>query len=127
MARWLAISIFHLDGVVLDHGSHESVISLLLESVWDDSLISSLGIRVSWGESVNVRQLQHGPVVVEVAGESAVWVSILWHWASDVGLWVFLETELHLSPIIVEMAGESAIGMSVLWHWSPNIWLRILT
>jgi len=50
-------------------------------------------------------KLNLGPIIVEVAGEGAVWVSILWHWTSDVWLWVL--AKLKLSPVIVEMAGES--------------------
>jgi len=48
------------------------------------------------------------PIVVEEAGEGAIWVCVLWHWASDVWLWVLLSFDisigLNLGPIIVEEA-----------------------
>ena len=62
---------------------------------------------------------------MQMAGESAVWVGVLWHWASDVRLWILLVVELSKSPVVVEMAGESAIWMSVLWHWSSDVWLWV--
>jgi hypothetical protein len=65
---------------------------------------------------------------VEETGEGAVWVSVLWHRTSDIGLWILLNVSigLNLSPVVVEETGESRIWMCVLGHWTSNIWLRIL-
>ena len=55
-------------------------------------------------------------------------MSILWHRASDVWLWVLsvLSIGLNLSPIVVKERRESAIWVSVLWHWTANVWLWVL-
>ena len=69
--------------------------------------------------------LEESPVVVEMAGESGVWVCVSWHWTSDVWLWVLLDTSLQNSPVIVEMAAESAIWVCVSRHWASNVWLWV--
>ena len=51
-------------------------------------------------------------------------MSILWHWTSDVWLWVL--AKLNLGPVVVEMTRESGIWMSVLWHWTSDVWLWVL-
>ena len=58
------------------------------------------------------------------------YMSFLWHWTSDVWLWVFLHLDisikLNLSPIVVQEAAEGAIWVSILWHWASDIWLWVL-
>ena len=55
-------------------------------------------------------------------------MSILWHRASDVWLWVLgtIGSSLNLGPVVMKEAGEGAIWMSVLWHWTANVWLWVL-
>ena len=52
-------------------------------------------------------------------------MSILWHWSSNVWLWVL--AKLNVSPIVVQVAREGRIWMSILWHWTSNVWLWVLT
>jgi len=55
-------------------------------------------------------------------------VSILWHGAPDVWLWILssLSVGLNLGPVVMKERRESAIWMSVLWHWTTNVWLWVL-
>jgi hypothetical protein len=142
---WLSGFIFHLNGVGCDERLHESVISFLSESSWDDSSVATLSfaVAVDWSEGIDatklnslvigggftlgLTKLELGPVIVEEAGEGAVWVSVLWHSASDIWLWVLsvFDSSLELSPVIVEMAGEGAVWMSVLWHSSSDVGLWV--
>jgi hypothetical protein len=66
----------------------------------------------------------NSPIVVQVAGEGAVWMSVLWHWTTDIWLWILLL--LSKSPVIVEVAGESGVRVGILWHWTSDIGLWIL-
>ena len=51
--------------------------------------------------------LSQSPVIVEVAGESRVGMSILWLRSSDIWLWVLLNLKMGInlskSPVIVQM------------------------
>ena len=137
-SSWLSSFIFHLNSIVLDERLHESVISFLRESTWNDSSVATLsfGIAIDWSEGIDATklnilvigggftlgftQLKLGPVIVKVAGEGTVWVSVLWHWASDVWRWVL--SVLNIGPVIVEMTREGAIWVSILWHWASDVW-----
>lgn len=120
VARWGTILVLHLKSVVLDEGSHEGVVSLLGESGWNRSLVSALGTHTVevWkvvleleGLNHNIRsvielivslsELEKSPVIMEMAGEGAIWVSISWNWSTDVWLWVLLK--LGQSPVIVQV------------------------
>lgn len=48
--------------------------------------------------------LENSPVIVEMAAESGVRVSIPWDWSSDV--WLRILIGLNVSPIVMEMARE---------------------
>ena len=61
---------------------------------------------------------------MNMAAEGAVWVSILWHWASNVRLRIL--SKLKLSPVIVDVTGESGIWVSILWHWASDVRLWVL-
>ena len=132
MAGSSTIFVLHLEGIFVDQGVHESVVSLLGESLWDLSLIGGGilgGTAVELGDEVLefawdvVTELHLGPVVVDMAGEGAVGVGVLGHWAADVWLWVL--SKLKLGPIVVNVAAESGIRMGVLWHWASDVWLWI--
>ena len=147
VSGWLALIVFHFDGVVLDHRSHEGIVSLLTESFRQGSLVAAsrsvLGfpssevfdltdldifLIVRVGVRINVHivpSLNLSPVIVEVAGEGGIWMSIFWHWTSNIWLWILLNTSLNLSPVIVEVARESGVWVSVLWHWASDVWLRV--
>jgi hypothetical protein len=88
---------------------------------WDEVL------ELAWNI---ILKLSLGPVVMKEAAESAVWMGVLWHWASDVWLWVLrvpdVSFKLSLSPIVVKEAAESAVWMSIFGHWTSDVWLRIL-
>jgi hypothetical protein len=60
---------------------------------------SDVWLRVLIGSSLDM-----SPVVVDMTGESGVWMRILWHWTSDIGLWVLIS--LNVSPVVVNVAGE---------------------
>ena len=53
-------------------------------------------------------------------------MSILWHWAPDVWLWILLIIGLDLGPVVMKERREGAIWVCVLWHWTTNVWLWIL-
>ena len=88
MTGWGTVFVLHLEGIVFDQGVHKSVISLLGESLWSFSLVGGriLGDTAIelWNEVLElsgniISELSLGPVVVQEAAESAIWVSILWH------------------------------------------------
>jgi len=130
MAGWVTVLVLHLEGVSLDEGVHESVVSLLGVLRWDDSLIRA-GIRVGsvevWNEMLEllVLELEVSPVVVQVAAESAIWVGISWHWTSDV--WLGVLASLGIGPVVVQVRGEGAVWVSVTWHWASDVGLWVLT
>ena len=70
-------------------------------------------------------ELNVSPIIVDVAREGAIGVSVLRHRSSDVRLRVLIE--LNVSPIIVDVTRECAVGMGILRHWSPNVWLWVLS
>jgi len=135
MSGWGSVGVLHFEGIVFDQRVHKSIISLLRESLWALSLVGAgiLGDTTVefWDEVLElawniILKLSLGPVVMKEAAESAVWVGVLWHWASDVRLWVFLDTGLDLSPIVVQEAAEGAIWVSILWHWASDVRLWVL-
>ena len=65
-----------------------------------------------------------GPVVVHVGRESRIWVCVLWHWTSDVWLWVL--AQLNVGPVVVHVGREGRVWVCVLWHWTANVWLWVL-
>jgi len=93
MASWATIPILHLQSVILVQGVHESVISLISKSSGNYSTISSFGFSTlelggeSWDLGV---KLSKSPVIVKMTREIGVRVGILWHWASNVWLWIFI-------------------------------------
>ena len=63
-----------------------------------------MGIDWHWSSNIwlwilSCVQLNLGPVIVDMAAESAIWMSINRHRSSDVWLWVF--SELELGPVVV--------------------------
>ena len=83
-----------------------------------------MGVLWHWASDVGLRilfitNLSKSPIIVNVARESGIWVSVHRHWASNIWLWVLLK--LSKSPIVVDMARESGIWMSVHWHWTSKI------
>ena len=135
MSGWGSVGVLHFEGIVFDQRVHKSIISLLRESLWALSLVGAgiLGDTTVefWDEVLEltrniILKLSLGPVVMKEAAESAVWVGVLWHWASDVRLWVLLSIGLNLGPVVMEEAAESAVWMGVLWHWASDVWLWVL-
>jgi len=128
-----SVFVLHFEGISFDQRVHKSIISLLGESLWSFSLVTGGfhgGTLIEfWNEVLELTggifKLKTGPVVVEEAAEGAIWMSILWHWASDVRLWVFLVTGLDIGPIVVQEAAESAVWMGILWHWASDVWLWV--
>jgi len=146
VSGWLTLIILEFDGIILNKGPHESIVSFFTESLRQLSLISvsrsmfgfprskiinltdlDILLVVRIGVRVNIHvvpSLNLGPVIVEMAGEGRVWMGVFRHWASDVRLWVF--RQLELSPIVMQVGGESGVWVSILWHWASDIWLWVL-
>jgi len=57
--------------------------------------------------------------------ESAIWMSVNWHWSSDIGLWIFRSISLNLCPVIMNVAREGGVWVCIHWHWASDVWLRI--
>jgi len=136
MSGWGSVGVLHFEGIVFDQRVHKSIISLIGESLWGLSLVGAgiLGDTTVelWNEVLEltgniITSLDLSPVVVQEAAEGAIWMSILWHWASDVRLWIFLGISLDLGPIVVQEAAESAVWMGILWHWASDVWLWVLS
>jgi hypothetical protein len=75
--------------------------------------------------------------VVE-AGESGIWMGVLWVGASNIWLRIFsvfllskiaskVEVSPVVGPVIVVEAAESGIWMGVLWVGTSDIWLWIFS
>ena len=107
MSGRLTIFVLHFESISRDQGVHKTVISLSHKSIWDSSRVSTLSLSIveAWSKvfelltleldvgliiRIRVVQLSKSPVVMEVAGESAIGMSIVWHWSTNVWLWILL-------------------------------------
>jgi len=133
-----SVHVLHLKGVVLNQGVHKAVITLLHEFGRNSSFVTTLSTcTIEVGQEVLellelnvllivlrvVRLLHESPVIMEMAGESAIGVSVLRDWASDVRLGILVQ--LSKSPIVVEVRGESGVGVSILWNGPSDIGLGV--
>ena len=130
VAGGLTLVILHLQSVGRDHGVHESIVSLLNEVCRHRSFVAAASFSsVKVGHEVLkllTIELEKSPVVMQVAREGAIWVSVLWLRPSNVGLGILLILELSEGPVIVQVAGECGIWVRILWLWASDVGLGIL-
>jgi len=95
-----------------------------------------------WSWVIGGGELDMGPIVMYVGAESAVWMSVFWHWTSDIWRWVLVfesrAAELKKSlgswgPILLVLdlsVHEIIILISILWdQWFlkllVDLWLGV--
>jgi hypothetical protein len=75
-------------GRQLDVLAHFSLVVLWLTPV--SSLRWGNFSSLLWSWVVGGGELDMGPVIMYVGAESAVWMSVFWHWTSDIWRWVLV-------------------------------------
>jgi len=93
-----------------------------------------------WSWVVGGGELDMGPVIMYVGAESAVWMSVFWHWTSDIWRWVLVlentAAELKKSSgswgldVLKLSVHEIVVLVSILWdQWFlellVDLWLVI--
>ena len=92
-----------------------------------------MGVLWLWASDVGLRVLHsvligsnQSPIIVQMARESRIWVSILWLGSSNIGLRVLLTTKLNVSPVIVQVGRKGGVRMCILGHRSSLVRSRVL-
>jgi hypothetical protein len=95
--RWGTILVLLLVGVGLDHGSHEEIIGVTVESWGDDSLVGSIDLTVHvWGED-----LAGVVIIITVASEGDV---------LGIGVGVRLGGLLNELDVVSSLSGDGNSG-----------------
>jgi hypothetical protein len=125
-------------GRQLDVLAHFSLVVLWLTPV--SSLRWGNFSSLLWSWVVGGRELDMGPVIMYVGAESAVWMSVFWHWTSDIWRWVLVlentAAELKKSSgswgldVLKLSVHEIVVLVSILWdQWFlellVDLWLVV--
>jgi len=122
----------------LDVLAHFSLVVLWLTPV--SSLRWGNFSSLLWSWVVGGGELDMGPVIMYVGAESAVWMSVFWHWTSDIWRWVLVlentAAELKKSSgswgldVLKLSVHEIVVLVSILWdQWFlellVDLWLVV--
>lgn len=125
-------------GRQLDVLAHFSLVVLWLTPV--SSLRWGNFSSLFWSWVVGGGELDMGPVIMYVGAESAVWMSVFWHWTSDIWRWVLVlentAAELKKSSgswgldVLKLSVHEIVVLVSILWdQWFlellVDLWLVV--
>jgi hypothetical protein len=125
-------------GRQLDVLAHFSLVVLWLTPV--SSLRWGNFSSLLWSWVVGGGELDMGPVIMYVGAESAVWMSVFWHWTSDIWRWVLVlentAAELKKSSgswgidVLKLSVHEIVVLVSILWdQWFlellVDLWLVV--
>jgi hypothetical protein len=125
-------------GRQLDVLAHFSLVVLWLTPV--SSLRWGNFSSLLWSWVIGGGELDMGPVIMYVGAESAVWMSVFWHWTSDIWRWVLVlensAAELKKSSgswgldVLKLSVHEIVVLVSILWdQWFlellVDLWLVV--